>query len=165
VLDKSCKDTSRLRFVSYDPDLILNEKSKTFKKYLPKKEIKKHDFKQIVVKSDFDEMVNKSSSMNLFDDYSDYIMCAFGLSSEFGESGEGYFHALCRASQKYDESKASKDYILSCKRNNSGITIASIYHKFKEAGISLTSERTESIKSIVRLSENPQKTLTELKSI
>ena len=41
VIDKSCKDTSRLRYVSYDPDIYVNDKSKVFKKYLPKKRGKK----------------------------------------------------------------------------------------------------------------------------
>lgn len=162
VIDKSCKDTSRLRFVSYDPDLFINDKAKTFKKYLKKLEVKQKQVKQIVVKSDFDEMVNKASTMNLFDSYDDYIMLAFALVSEFNESGRSYFHSLCSASSKYDQQKADKDYTTALKRNESGITIASVYYKFKEAGINLTSERTEQIKAIVKLSDNPVATLKEL---
>lgn len=160
VLDKSCKDVSRLRFVSYDPDIFINEKAKTFKKYLPKKEVKKYAVKPIVVKSDFDEMVSKAASMNLFDSYEDYILCAFSISSEFGIAGEDYFHALCSSSAKYNQTTAEKDYAIACKREGS-VTIASVYYKFKEAGISLTSEKTELIKSVAKLSENPTKTLKE----
>lgn len=155
VIDKSCKDVSRLRFVSYDPELLMNEKSKVFKKYLKKKEIQQREFKTVVIKSDFDEMVNKASTMNLFDDYSDYIKLAFALASEFGQNGESYFHALCSSSEKYKEEKASKDYQKACKRNGTGVSIASVYFIFKNAGISLTSERTEAIKTAIKLSENP----------
>jgi len=162
VIDKSCKDTSRLRYVSYDPDLFTNDKAKVFKKYLKKAEVKQKQVKQIVVKSDFDEMVNKASNMNLFDSYDDYIMLAFALVSEFNEFGRTYFHSLCSSSSKYDQQKADKDYTTALKRNESGITIASVYYKFKEAGINLTSERTEQIKAIVKLSDNPTATLKEL---
>ena len=34
-VDQACKDVSRLRFVSYDPDLYLNEQAATFEKSLP----------------------------------------------------------------------------------------------------------------------------------
>jgi predicted P-loop ATPase len=162
VVDKSCKDISRLRFVSYDPELHLNEKAKVFKKYLKKKEVERKNHKQIVIKSDFDEMVKNASSMNLFDDYSDYIKLAFALASEFGANGEMYFHALCQSSSKYDEVKASKHYQKACSRDETGVSIATVYWKFKDAGISLTSEKTEAIKSAIKLSENPKETLKEL---
>jgi predicted P-loop ATPase len=162
VVDKSCKDVSRLRFISFDPELHVNEKSKIFKKYLKKKEVERKNFKPFVVKSDFDEMVNQASSMNLFDDYADYIKLAFALASEFGANGETYFHALCRASTKYNEKKAIEHYKKACSRNETGVTMATVYWKFKEAGISLTSEKTETIKSVIKLSENPIETLKEL---
>lgn len=162
VLDKSCKDVSRLRFVSFDPFLFQNNKAKTFKKYLKKKEVQAKQFKQIVVKSDFDDMVNQASSMNLFDDYNDYINLCFALVSEFKEQGRGYFHSLCQSSSKYNYEKADKHYTQALKRDSTGITIASVYYKFKENGIKLTSERTEQIKSIAKLSDNPIQALKEL---
>jgi predicted P-loop ATPase len=163
VVDKSCKDTSRLRYVSYDPDIYVNEKAKIFKKYLPKKEIKIIQQKPpIVVKSDFDAMVNQASSMNLFDDYQSYIHLAFALSSEFGQGGRVYFHQLCSSSLKYNTQKADKDYDKALSRNGTGITIATLYHIFKQAGISLTSERTETIKNIVKLADNPRELLAEM---
>ena len=100
--------------------------------------------------------------MNLFDDYADYIKLAFALASEFGNDGETYFHALCRSSSKYDEVKATANYKKACSRSETGVTIASVYWKFKDAGISLTSEKTETIKSIIKLAENPAETLKEL---
>ena len=162
VIDKSCKDTTRLRYVSYDPDIYVNDKSKVFKKYLPKKEVKKQQVKTIVVKSDFDEMVRQASSMNLFDDYQSYIQLAFALVSEFGEGGRYYFHQLAGSSPKYDQQKADKHYDKALSRKGSGITIASVYYIFKQAGISLTSEKTEQIKTIVKLADNPKELLAEM---
>lgn len=162
VLDKACKDVSRLRFVSFDPFLFQNNKSKVFKKYLKKKEIQHKQHKTIVVKSDFDEMVNQASSMNLFDDYNDYISLCFALVSEFGEDGRNYFHSLCRSSSKYNFEKSEKHYTQALKREKTGITISSVYYKFKEHGIKLTSEKTEHIKSIIKLADNPTEVLREL---
>lgn len=162
VVDKSCKDTSRLRYVSYDPDIYVNQKAKVFKKYLPKKEVKKQKIKTIVVKSDFDAMVNQAAPMNLFDDYQNYIMLAFALTSEFGAAGRFYFHQLCSSSPKYDQTRADKDYDKALSRSGSGITIASVYYIFKEAGIQITSERTEQIKTIVKLADNPKQLLAEM---
>lgn len=162
VLDKACKDVSRLRFVSYDPDIYVNEKSKVFKKYLKKKEVERNEWKPLVVKSDFDEMVNKAGSMNLFDDYEDYIKLAFSLTSHFGEQGRQYFHALCCSSQKYSYERADKDYSIAVKRRETGITIAYTYWKFKDAGIPLVSEKTMQIKSIAKLAENPKEVLKEM---
>lgn len=162
VIDKSCKDTSRLRFVSYDPDIYINDKATVFNAFLKKKELKQQQQTFVVIKSDFDEMVRSASSMNLFDEYSDYIKLGFSLSSEFGENGRSYFHSLCSSSSKYDPTKTDSDYDKILKRKGHGVTIASVYFKFKEAGISLTSERTEQIKSIAKLSENPEISLREL---
>jgi len=162
ILDKSCKDISRLRFVSFDPELFLNEKAKIFKKYIPKKEIEKTQFKTITVKSDFDDLVNQAAPKNLFEDYNDYISLAFALVSEFGEDGRNYFHTLSASSGKYNQSLADKHYSIAMKRNGAGITIASVYYIFKQAGLKIISEKTEQIKKIVKLSDNPKEKLIEL---
>lgn len=160
VLDKSCKDTSRLRFVSYDPDIYINKKAKVFKSYLKKKD--KPKSKPVVIKTDFDEMVVKAGPMNLFDNYDDYIRLAFALTQEFSESGRTYFHALCQSSPKYNFKQAERDYNIALQRSQTGVSIASVYYIFKQAGISTTSERTENIKSIVKLADNPKEALEML---
>jgi len=160
VLDKTCKDTSRLRFVSYDPDIYINKKAKTFKNYLKKKDKPKP--KPPVIKTDFDEMVAKAGPMNLFDNYEDYIRLAFALTQEFAESGRAYFHDLCSSSPKYLYKQAERDYNVALQRSETGVSIASVYYIFKQAGISTTSERTEKIKSIVKLSDNPKEELAKL---
>jgi predicted P-loop ATPase len=160
VLDKTCKDTSRLRFVSYDPDIYINKKAKVFKTYLKKKDKPKQ--KPPVIKTDFDEMVVKAGPMNLFDNYEDYIRLAFALTQEFAESGRAYFHALCQSSPKYLYKQAERDYNIALQRSETGVSIASVYYIFKQAGISTTSERTEKIKSIVKLADNPKEELAKL---
>jgi predicted P-loop ATPase len=161
VIDQSCKNVSRLRYISFDPDLKHNPKAKIFKQYLKKIEKRNVQLKRIVVKNDFDQMVNQASGMNLFDDYNDYIKCAFALANEFGEMGRSYFHALCQSSDKYNYDRAEKDYDKAVARNKTGITIASLYYIFAQNGIALKSEETQIIENVVKLSDNPEKVLKE----
>ena len=107
-------------------------------------------------------MVRQASSMNLFDYYQNYIQLAFALVSEFGQNGRYYFHQLCSCSNKYNQEQADKHYDKALTRKGTGITIASVYYVFKQAGISLTSEKTEQIKTIVKLSDNPKELLAEM---
>ena len=39
LIDRSCKDVNRFRYVSYDPDIYINKHSKTWKTYLKKEQI------------------------------------------------------------------------------------------------------------------------------
>ena len=155
VIDPSCKNINRLRFCSFDPNLYFNEKSRIFKSYLKKIDVKNRNNKLIVVKNDFENCINEASSLNLFDDYHDYIKCAFALSSEFGENGRSYFHLLCQNSAKYDFDKCDNDYTKAVKRDKSGISIASLYWYFTKAGIQTKSEETKRIETIIKLSDNP----------
>ncbi len=78
------------------------------------------------------------------------------------ESGRNYFHSLCQASPKYSHRQAERDYNIALQRSGTGVSIASVYYIFRQAGISTTSERTEKIKSIVKLSDNPKEELAKL---
>ena len=160
VIDKSCKNVSRLRFVSYDPDLLINEKSKVFKLYLKKAE-KKAENKPLIIKKDFDRIVNEASQMNLFDSYDDYIRCCFALVNEFKEDGRQYFHKLCQSSSKYKFEDADKDYSKVLKSDKGGFHIGSLYRIFKQNGIQLKSEETKQIEQIAKLSDNPKELLKE----
>lgn len=158
VIDAACRNINRLRYVSYDPDLYLNPKSKTFKTYLKKAEKNENYKKLVFVQSDFDEMVNTASSMNLFDDYNDYLKLAFALAHEFGENGREYFHTLSSSSAKYDYQKANEHFDKVLQRSDfdkKPITIGSIYKIFKDAGIQTVSERTKKIQTIARISDDP----------
>ena len=158
VIDVACKDKTRLRIVSYDPDIYVNEKAKFFKQYVKKTE-KKQIAPVVFVKSDFDRLVNEAKSMNLFDDYKDYIECGFALASEFGAGGRDYFHALCSSSSKYNRDKADKDYDRICNRNKTGISISTLYFIFKQNNLEIVGEKTKKFAAIARYSENPKEYL------
>jgi predicted P-loop ATPase len=150
IIDQSCKNVARARFVSYDPFLFENPKAPQFKKYLAKqKEVKLH--KVVVVKNDFDAMIAEMDrkQVNLCEDYSDWISICYSLVSEFGEFGRDHFHTLSSHSSKYNSDDCDRQYT-ACLKNHSESkgkksTIASIYYHAKQNGIDAYSNQTKEI--------------------
>lgn len=150
IIDQSCKNVSRSRFISYDPYLVFNPTALVFKKYLPKKKASKVN-KVVFVQSDFDEIVTQMYSRNvsICEDYAGWISCAYALISEFGENGEKYFHTLSSLSSKYNEDDTTKQYEACLKSYSEGKSrtahIGSIYYHAKLAGIDIYSAKTKEI--------------------
>ena len=146
VIDQSCKNKNRLRYLSFDPDIYHNDKGRLFKNY-PKKQKEKAP-KVILIQSDFDAIVTQITSQGIDitdSEYDKFLKVGFSLASEFGEGGLNYFHNIVQFSHKYNQKVAEKQYLNCCKSNNSGITLASLYYYCKEAGITTYSEKTKTI--------------------
>jgi predicted P-loop ATPase len=150
IVDQSCKNVARARFVSYDPFLFENTKAPQFKKYLAKqKEVKL--YKVVVVKTDFDAMIAEMDrkQVNLCEDYSDWISICYALVSEFGEFGRDHFHTLSSHSSKYNSDDCDRQYTACLKNHSEGkskkSTIASIYFHAKQNGIDAYSNQTKEI--------------------
>jgi hypothetical protein len=141
VIDKSCSNKNRLRFLSYDPSLYRNDKSKKFiAKTKVKKEIKKENF--IFVENDFTEIISKVKDIDICqDDYKRYCDIGFSIGSKFGVNGLDYFKAICQSGSKYDPKEIEKHYKNFCKDGN--ISIATFYYYVKEAGIEIYSDKTK----------------------
>jgi len=150
IVDQSGKNVSRARFVSYDPFMLLNTKSATFKKYLPKKKEQKHP-KVMVIKTDFDAMIKQmdQKGINLCEDYSDWLSICYALIQEFQEQGREYFHTLSSHSSKYNSIDCDSQFD-ACLKNHSESkskksTIGTIYYHAKQNGIDVYSEHTKAI--------------------
>lgn len=148
-IDPSGKDVSRPRYVSFDPDIVVNEKAVVFKKYLPK-EKKRKITSVIFVQSEFDEVVNQmvKNSVACCEDYRDWLNIGFGLADQFGEAGREYFKILSAISSKYEPTMCDSQYT-HCMNHKNGkakkITIATIYWFASQAGISTYSQQTKKI--------------------
>lgn len=150
VVDQSCKNVSRSRFVSFDPYLIQNTEALLFKKYLPKPKIAKVN-RVVFVKSDFDEIVTQmfNRGVNICEDYANWVSTAYALISEFGELGLPYFHTLSSMSGKYNPQDTDRQYETCLKSHTEGKSktahIGSIYYHAKQAGIDVYSATTKEI--------------------
>lgn len=158
IADPAPKNVASLRYVSYDPDIYINEKAKLFKSY-PKKEKKQNAEFYPTTQNDFDEIVRQVTARaeNMCEDYDVWIKFAFALASEFGGNGRNYFHAFSQNSAKYDYDKCNKMFDIALKRKGSGVSIATVYYYCKQAGINIVSEKTKKITQVVKLSENKEK--------
>ena len=170
MIDQSCKNKNRLRFLSYDPYLFHNEKAQKFIAKTKEKKVKKQDF--VFIQDDFSELIDKLKNIDLCqDDYKRYCDIGFAIGSKFGASGLNYFKAICQSGSKYNEKDIEKHYKNFCKDGR--ITIATLYHYAKQEGIEVYSEKTKKTISTVALQksqgvatlESVKKHLTEVLKI
>jgi hypothetical protein len=148
MIDQSCKNKNRLRFLSYDPYLFHNEKSVKFVAKTKIKSIEKKEY--VFVKDDFSQIIDKLKGIDICqDDYKRYCDIGFAIGSKFGYAGLNYFKAICQNGSKYNEKDIEKHYKNFCKGGN--ITIGTFYHYVKEEGIEIYSDLTKKTIATVAL--------------
>ncbi len=147
--DRSVKNESRLRYISFDPHIVVNKSSLKFTKYVVKQIPKKIE-NIVFVESDFKEMMQEVESrhLNICDSYSEWLRCGLSLAEKFGENGRGYFHILSQSSLKYDPAQCDKQYTHCVNARGTGITINTLYYYLSKAGIKKYSKKTELVASI-----------------
>lgn len=136
VVDTAPSNVASLRFVSHDPELYQNEKSK-FSKYVIAKPKKIHSLPIVIPGDTVGEMVSECVNLghNIAPDYDSYYKMAFAIADGFGSDGRQWFHSLCSVSEKYDSRHADKQYEIALKGNKQGITVGTLYWMLNQAGI------------------------------
>lgn len=158
-VDASGKNESRLRFVSYDPFLYLNENATTFRRYLPVQK-KRHLPPPIQIEGNLERIISEmvDRGVNCTEDYRDWIKIGFAIASDLGESGRDHFHNLSAISSKYDRPITDKKYdniLKSLGRGSKKASIATVYWFAKNAGIELYDKKTqEAIRSAASQKRN-----------
>jgi hypothetical protein len=139
LIDESCKNVSRLRFLSHDPAPIINPESKLFKEY-QKAPTKQKVVNTVLTGNEFEELLDRicRGSYDLTEGvYQNYLTLGFALASEFGEKGREYFHMVAAQNIKYDPAKADRQFTY-CLRDTgqNKVNIATFYYYAKQAGLS-----------------------------
>jgi len=148
MIDQSCKNKNRLRYLSFDPYIFHNEKANKFIAKSKLAKTKKQEF--VFVQDDFGEIVEKLKSIDICqDDYKRYCDIGFAIGSKFGEAGLNYFKSICQNGSKYNEKDIEKHYKNFCRPGQ--ITIGTFYHYVKEEGIEVYSNLTKKVISTVAL--------------
>jgi hypothetical protein len=80
------------------------------------------DFRQNNYENDIEKIVRdiERRSLDITDDYHNWMLVAMALAGTYGSAGEGYFHRISQYSSKYDNKEAHRMY-QSCLRNNNGL--------------------------------------------
>lgn len=138
AVDEAPKSVASLRYVSFDPDLFINERSrKSGVKAIQKP---KHNQSIPIVLPDniAAEMCQEAVSIgaDIAPDYASYFKLGLSLAAGFGEGGRSMFHLLCSVSDKYNHGQAEKKYN-ECLRvyPRSGVSVGSFYWMLKQQGI------------------------------
>lgn len=147
ISDPSCKDTSRLRFVSFDDQLHVNREAKKWDIFIEKSKVEPRNYSHTYANRDIDHIIDqvKSSRVDLTDSYFDWMKIGFALASEFGEGGRGYFHDISQFHPDYDYAKADKKYSNFLTSNSNKVHISSLFWIAKQAGIDTRTDITKRI--------------------
>ena len=142
VIDSAPQNVASLRFVSFDPEIYINEKSTKARSIsiAPKKN---KSLPIILPQNKVADLVREvvNSGKNLAPDYEKYRNLAFALASGFSEDGRVYFHSICSVSEKYDSRHAEKQFNEALKNRKTGITIGTFYYMLKDAGFTIQNEQ------------------------
>jgi len=138
-VDQAPKNPASFRFVSYDPELVINHKSLKSKTKSTKPK-KVHSLPIILGTEQIDELISNihNSGKDITNsDYETYLKIGFALASGFGEQGREYFHAVCANSEKYDSQQCDKQFDRCVKGTKSGVSVGSFYWIAKENGFDI----------------------------
>ena len=93
--------------------------------------------------SDLDYLVDviRSSGIDIAPTYDEYTNLAFAIATDYGEAGRWAFHAICKLSQKYNETNANKMYSGAIASNHGIKHIASAFYLVKQAGVNIDEVR------------------------
>jgi hypothetical protein len=154
IVDQSCKDVSRFRFVSFDPELVINKKSRTWKTYLKKQQIEPratYVFSNNDLEHVFQQISHKG--IDLTNDYHDWYKIGCALQNHFGgQKGLDLFHLVSQNSPKYDAKAVDDLYgIIEKRQVNKVATIGTFLWLCKNAGIDIKTQRTEHIERVAKL--------------
>jgi len=140
IIDPSCGNLSRARFISYDSDLFHNPlKSRRFK--ASRAAAKEHEAARtsfhIHTSSKFEKLLSLIDT-DITGDYERWYRIGAGIASEYGEAGLDYFQTISRFGSTYDPDAVAKQYRACLKSSNGSIKINTVYYWAKQHGFSVS---------------------------
>lgn len=152
VPDRATGDISRVRYISYDPDLYYNPNYDVFDQLDLHEETDRSKGRRLNGRSGgltaasaprkkmytFEQIKKACKTLTEKDpeilaDYGDWQKMSFALADEFDEKGRELFHILSESASNYDESAADDKYdnaLTSSK--GQGVSIGTLYYMFAE---------------------------------
>lgn len=147
IIDKSCKDVTRLRGYSYDPEGYFNHNAKPMRAYHVEP-VKRH-VKPIAANSDTAtvEAIIKSieaCSIDITSGYGVWFAIGCDLASTFGATGEGYFNAISRYHPEYNQRRTDVQYAACLRFVNGKVSgLGALVNAAKDYGITVPRQTIE----------------------
>lgn len=144
-VDESCKDVSRLRFISHDENPYINYHAEV---YTRKKEIQiktpstlslgKNDNEKGLTPTEQNTLENMmkdiaTNHLQLSKNHADTLYIASVLSSLCGEDGRQYLHVIRQQRSGYDAIKIDDLYDYAAANNTEHYTLGALIMKYKQA--------------------------------
>jgi hypothetical protein len=80
----------------------------------------------------------ESTATDIAPNYADWRDLGFALADALGESGRNYYHRLSCFYPKYNPNETDKQYNKCLKSHGHGVTIKTLYHLAKSAGVDVS---------------------------
>ncbi|MGH2622085.1 MAG: DUF3987 domain-containing protein [Sphingobacterium sp.] len=141
-VDTSGSDIGRFRYVSYDPDIIINDEYRVFDKQISSP-VKSHlGSKNETPISEIYKIAEaiQASGVDVTESYSDWSKIGFIIADEIGEAGREAFHIISSNYTEYSREVVDNQYNESISKPNASInpaTISSLYYYLKKAGVNI----------------------------
>lgn len=145
TIDAQCKDVSRLRGASYDPqplycpsvaphEGLLDNQARTPRN--PQNPERGSEYPAGLTAIRVSKLVDaiERTGANIAELYPDWYAVGRALSSEFGEAGRAWYHSISRQSQKYDPAECDEQYDR-CLATCSQTSIRTLFWICKQNGI------------------------------
>lgn len=132
-VDPIVKSIASLQYVSYDPELFANEKTKLVIQPLPQIKVKKKEPSKDI-SSDLEQLnsyVEALGNTDITTTYEDWLLVVFGLSYSFGEHGREMMHKICANYKGYSKIECDEKYDACLLESHSNIekpvTVATVF--------------------------------------
>ena len=95
--------------------------------------------------NDIENVVSRieASAIDIAPTYADWRDLGFALADALGENGRGYYQRLSRFYPNYTAAETDKQFSACLKAHGHGITIKTLFHLAKQAGISISSNNCQ----------------------
>ncbi|TCO07013.1 DUF3987 domain-containing protein [Natronoflexus pectinivorans] len=90
----------------------------------------------------------EAASIDIAPNYTDWRDLGFALADALGERGRSYYHRLSSFYPGYNQSETDKQYNACLASHGHGVTIKTLYHLAKSAGVSVATPHLSSNQSI-----------------
>jgi predicted P-loop ATPase len=158
IADKSCKDVSRLRIVSWDPDLYQKDhEPKQFKLYIKDKTQEIERKPVIATNEDYKHIIKQIQDKKIDltnNSHHDWIQIGYSLANGLGEQGRELYHAVSSISPKYDELQTDAKYNLLLKNKNGSVSLNTFFYLCSQAGIETQTDTTRKIINLTQLAKS-----------
>lgn len=91
----------------------------------------------------------EAASVDIAPNYADWRDLGFALADALGENGRNYYHRLSRFYPSYSQSETDKQYSACLASHGHGVTIKTLYHLTKSAGVSVSIPQPSKQKSSI----------------